>query len=95
MHTLDNFVYMRLEVYQPRPLAVNMTLPTFAAEHRRLLVIDISCPRGAQQQTRRTPLLLSIDGTDGRTDARPLHRPGAAYYANSAKIIKQRFVMDR
>jgi len=58
---------MRLEVYQPRPLAVNMTLPTFAAEHRRLLVIDISCPRGAQQQTRRTPLLLSIDGTDGRT----------------------------
>jgi len=30
--------------------------------------IDISCPHGAQQQTRRTPLLLSNDGTDGETD---------------------------
>ena len=33
----------------------------------------------AQQQTRRTPLPLSNDGTDrqtdGRTDTRPLHRP--------------------
>jgi len=32
---------------------------------------------GAQQQTRRPPWLLSIDGTDGqtggRTDTRPLH----------------------
>jgi len=26
--------------------------------------------RGAQQQTRRTPLLLSIDGTDRQTDGR-------------------------
>ena len=26
-------------------------------------------PQGAQQQTRRTPLLLSINGTDRRTDA--------------------------
>jgi len=26
-----------------------------------------------QQQTRRPPLLLSIDGTDGRTDTRPLY----------------------
>jgi len=25
---------------------------------------QISCPQGAQQQTRSTPLLLSIDGTD-------------------------------
>jgi len=57
-----------------------MTLPAFAAERRRLLSTDISCPRGAQQQTGRTPLLLSIDGsgtdrrTDRRTDARPFHR---------------------
>jgi len=28
----------------------------------------MSCARGAQQQTRRTPLLLSIDRTDRRTD---------------------------
>jgi len=31
-------------------------------------------PAGAQQQTRRPP--LSIYGTDGRTDTRPLHRIG-------------------
>ena len=41
----------------------------------------------AQQQTSRTPLLLSIAGTDrqtdGQTDTRPLHRPCYAYYAAS------------
>jgi len=54
-----------------------MTLPAFAAERRaaapgcgaaaagRLaLLIDIFCAYGAQQQTRRTPLLRSTDGTD-------------------------------
>jgi len=50
---------------------VNTTLPAFAAERRRRQPsIDISCPQGAQQQTRSTPLLLSIDGTDSRTDGR-------------------------
>jgi len=47
--------------------AVTVTLLAFAAERRRLLSIDMSYPQGAQQQTRRTPLLLSIDRTDGRT----------------------------
>jgi len=32
--------------------------------------IDISCPPGTQQQTRRTPLLRSIDETDRQTDGR-------------------------
>jgi len=50
--------------------AVTVTLLAFAAERRRLLSIDMSYPQGAQQQTRRTPLLLSIDGTDRRTDGR-------------------------
>jgi len=59
--------------------AVNVVLPAFAAErraaasccgavaagHRYLLP-----SRGAQERTRRTPLLRSIDGTDGRTDGR-------------------------
>jgi len=35
---------------------------------RPSLSIDISCPRGAQQQTRRTLLQRSIDGTDRQTD---------------------------
>ena len=52
---------------QRRPSAVNI-YNVFAAERRHLLSIDISCLYGAQQQTRRTPLLLLIDGTDRRTD---------------------------
>jgi len=50
-----------------------VTLPVFAAECRRpQLSIDISGPQGAQQQTRRPPLLLWIDGTDGRTPGRSI-----------------------
>ena len=56
------------------------------------LSIDISCTRGAQQQTRRTPLLRSIDGTDrqtdGRTDIRPLHRSCCAYHRDSANKLR-------
>jgi len=39
--------------------------------------IDISRPPGPQQQTRRT-LLQRANGTDGRTDTVPLHRPCSA-----------------
>ena len=57
---------------------------------RPQLSIDIStCSQCAQQQASRTPLLLSVDGTDrwtdgrtdGRTDARPLHRSCSAFKA--------------
>ena len=41
-----------------------------ASVARLQLSIDISGPHDAQQQTRRPPLLLSIDGTDRRTDRR-------------------------
>jgi len=48
-----------------------MTFPVFAAERRcgaaagrTALSIDIFCAYGAQQQTRRTPLLRLIDETD-------------------------------
>jgi len=47
-----------------------VTLSAFAAERRRLLSVDICCQRGAQQQIRRTPLLLSIDGADRQTPDR-------------------------
>jgi len=57
--------------------AINMTLLAFAAERRAaapLLLgagaIDVSCSRGAQQQTRRTPQRQSNDTTDRRTDRR-------------------------
>jgi len=45
-------------------------LSVVAAERRCLLSIDIYCPPGAQLQIRRMPLLLSLDGTDGRA---PFH----------------------
>ena len=48
-----------------------------------LLSIDMSCPHGAQQQTRRTPLLLSIDGTDRRTEGRTPDR----YYAGRVNDV--------
>jgi len=51
-----------------------MTLPAFAAERRRLQQISIdswyAAPPGAQQQTRRTPLLLPVGSTDGRKNKR-------------------------
>jgi len=59
---------------EPRPSDVNMTLPAFAVEHVRLQQISIDSGTrrrpGAQQQTRRTLLLLSIDRTDRQTDKR-------------------------
>ena len=36
--------------------------------------VPVYRPYGTQQQTRRTPLLLSIDGTDRQTDGRTLDR---------------------
>ena len=44
--------------------------PLLLGARRPPLSIDISCPHGAQQQTRRTLLLRSNNGTDGRTDGR-------------------------
>jgi len=59
------------------PLLLNLAAAGTRCQ-RSQLSIDISCPLGAQQQTRRPPLLLSIDGTDrrmdGRTDRRTLDR---------------------
>ena len=42
------------------------------AARRPQLSIDTSCPQGAQQQTRWSPLLRSIDGTERRKDGRPI-----------------------
>ena len=64
--------------------------PLLLGARRPPLSIDLSCLRGAQQQTRRTLLQRSIDETDRQTDGRtadsgPLHRPCSAYYASSVK----------
>jgi len=82
-------------------VAVNMTLLAFAADYRSDVDTDrkaaapaadapysnrsISSAWGAQQQTRRTPLLQYKMGQTGRqTDAGQFHRPCSAYYASSA-----------
>ena len=65
-----------------------MTLPTFAAERRSVQHGTSSyrsisaADAGAQQQTRRPPLLLSIDGrdrraADGRTPDRCIENPAS------------------
>jgi len=60
-----------------RNLLLSAVLRRPAAERRQQL-IDISCPHPGLRQTSYTSLLftswLSIDGTDRRTDTRPLRR---------------------
>jgi len=51
---------------------------------RPLLSIDISCQRGAQQQTRRTLLPWSIGQTNGRTPYR--YKYPATDHASSVNI---------
>jgi len=81
---------------EPRTSALNMTLPA----DRAPADIDRQPVRGAgscrsiyaacartQWQTSRTSLLLSINGTDERTDIRLLHTPCAAYYATKIRDV--------
>ena len=66
---------------QPHPSAVKVTLLAFAAKRRHVAcrARSISSARWAlSSKTNRPPLLLSIDETDIRTDALPLHRPRSA-----------------
>jgi len=72
-----------------------MTLPAFAAERHHRLQHGARSYRsispadaGAQQQTHRLTLLLSIDGTDGRTDATLVHRPCSSCCAGSVTARK-------
>jgi len=53
--------------------------------------IDVYWSPGPQQQTRRSGMQRSVDGTDrqtdGRTDAVPLHRPCSAYTMRAVPMI--------
>ena len=63
-----------------------------AGTRRRWQSIDIFWPQGTQQQTSRPPLLLPIDGTDGRTDKltidRFIHPAPHADSVNNKAIVK-------
>jgi len=61
------WIFYNKSVLSLRPSALNMTLPTFAAERMRRYR-SISAAVSRAQQASRTPLLLSIDGTDRPTD---------------------------
>jgi len=70
-----------------------MTLPAIFAKRGRLQQIYqsiLAAGARAQQQTSRTPLKLSIDGTDGRTDGStdtvPIHRSCCAHYMRAALV---------
>jgi len=78
--------------YQLPTSVNNVALPAFAAERRAVgrpeaAVVDryLGGPPGPQQQTRRTLLLRSTDGTDRQTDRRTPYRyiQPSAYYASS------------
>ena len=53
-----------------RPIVYSAVRRAAAALGGRRVSIDISCPPGPRQQTRRTFLQRSTDETDGRTDGR-------------------------
>jgi len=78
----ERIFILQLCVESP-PSVLNMTLPAFVDKRQRLQHGALSYQSisaayaGAQHSAANAPalsLLLSIDGTDGRTDARPLHR---------------------
>jgi len=75
---------------EPRPSGLNMTLPAYAAERRRLQLFDrylLQAPALSSKPAARRRCCRSTgqtDGrTDGRTDTRQLHRPCFACYAGS------------
>jgi len=67
---------------QPRPTAVNMSLPAFAAERSACyrLIYPAARPTAANPPQWHA---ASIDGTDRLTDTRRFDRPRCAYYAGS------------
>jgi len=71
------YSWKQICVDHPRSSALSMTLPAIFAKRGRLQQIYqsiLAAGARAQQQTSRTPLKLSIDGTDGRTDRRTPYR---------------------
>jgi len=66
----------------------SVTLPVVAAEracswYTAPEAVDphlLSAGRSAANLPPAAQLLQSIDGTDGRTEARPFHKPWSAYY---------------
>jgi len=77
------------------PSALNITLPAFAAERRRLRHGALSAPAAidryllpaGRSAANPPPAAAAAERrdrqADGRTDASPLHRPFSAYYAAS------------
>jgi len=83
---------------QPHHSAVNTTLPAFATERRATTPLLLGAGAGrcrsispvrmalSSKPTARRCCCRSTGQTDGRTDARPFHRPCAAYFAAVSTI---------
>jgi len=91
--------YDRIQVcVEPPSSTLNMTLPAShlllsagaCSTARPQLSIDIAGRSAAYSPA---SLLLSVDGTDRRTDAWSLHKPCSAYYAGSVGNLKRHFFM--
>jgi len=86
MSFYDKQVYV-----EPPPSGISMTVPAFAAEHRRA-----PAARCSYRYLLQTPALSSKPAgrrcccrSMGRTDVGPLHRPCSAYYAGSVNKVWQ------
>ena len=76
-------------------MAVNVTLPTFAAE-RRLQAYQLSTDSLQTRAPSNKSATAVVDRwhrqTDRQTDTRPLHRPSSAYYTGSINNYTARLV---
>ena len=93
--------WWRLSSNKPPPSALNVTLPAFAAERRRLHYCARSAPTAvdryllpAGRSAANPPAAVAaVDRwdrrTDGETDTRPLHRPCCACCAGSVKSYRK------
>jgi len=71
---------------EPPPSALNMTLPAFAAlsaDTEPAAGAVLQAPALSSEPAGRRCCCRSMGQTDGRADARPLHRPCSAYDAGS------------
>ena len=76
------------------PVAVNMTLPAFAAERRCCMApaaINRYLLPAWRSAANPSAAAAAVDRqyrqTDGRTDTRPLHRPCSAHYSGSVNKV--------
>jgi len=78
---------------EPRPSALDVTLPAFAAERRRLQLVRVArsyrpiSPLSSKPAGRRC-CYRSMGQTNGRMDTRPLHKPSDSALLAIVRVYK-------